>query len=161
MNNKKCPPLGSHRRQHPAPHQIGRPLGHFRDETYSRHVTIEQRRYIDIASLAHDVPDVGIVSVFWPDRTSFQAERRPRRGCFFVCASGLRSRLLFENGGKWSCRVCAGLRYPSQTISSRLRRLASSFKKYFPERTLASSQERIIAARCHTLGVGFLDADER
>jgi hypothetical protein len=160
MTRATYPPLGSHHCEHPAPYRGGRPWGCGRDEPYSSRATIDQRRSVDATSVAHDVPSSGgVVSVFWPDGTAFRAERRPRRGCFFVCACTRRTRRVFEDRGGWSCRVCAGLRYPSQTLSSRLRRLAGRFRGHFAERTLANSQERILAARGHTLGVGVLDPD--
>jgi hypothetical protein len=91
--------------------------------------------------LSHDVPPVLLV-------------RHRYRGRLWVCpCCDRRTRLLYktpdEVAVRWGCRNCAGLVYPSQMCSTKVRREAATLRrrKFWP-RTLGCSRDVILIARC-------------
>lgn len=146
------PALGT-RRPLPSPFRQGRPLGSFANHTYSKHPSVDEVPRLLASSLAQGIRVDGASHYVYRLRGTFLVERDRVRGPLVRCNCGRRCVQLYFRDGSWTCRLCARLRYPSQRLSAKKRRLASEFRKLLGPRTLQSSKDAILHIELRRVGI--------
>lgn len=109
-------------------HTAGRPLCSSRDAGYSCHGQVQEQNRLDAAEFLEDLA-IGAEMGVDLDGWLVVVARHPRRGPLWRCPDcDANTRYLYGGArsfAPFACRNCAGLRYPSQTLSrTKRRRLA-------------------------------------
>lgn len=139
----------------PRPNKTGRPTG-YRDERYGGRKHVDEVHSYDARDFDVEVGEREHIRLS-DDSAPVLLVRHRYRGRLWVCpCCERRTRLLYETpdevASRWGCRNCAGLVYPSQVCTTKVRREAAALRRrrMWP-RTLECSRDLILFARCEIL----------